>query len=250
MIQPLRHGGNDLENIADNAKMGGFENRRFPVPLNGDNKIPILHSHQVLDRPGNPPGDISFWPDGLAGLAYLSLIGHSPVQRSPAMHLPGISWTLPLGLRIFLGGDPLFHSSKKLLELPLQGGRDGFLLRQFSDQQIHGPRRVFLPVAEDFPGLPLGGEDFLHVGRGAFEPNLVDGQLEHAVSPGGDLGELREEPPVDEGIPGKVDFADHGQKRGELGQDDFLPPFEFAADRNRQLFRIDFHNLIHQGTRL
>jgi len=72
------HGGNDLENIADNAKMGDFENRRFSVPVDGDDKIRILHSHQVLDRPGNPTGDINFWPDGLAGLAYLSLIGHPP----------------------------------------------------------------------------------------------------------------------------------------------------------------------------
>ena len=79
------HVGDDRESIADNAKMGAFENRRLPHPVDGDNEILILHSQNVLDRPRNPTDDIDFWPDGFAGLAYQSLIGRSPGERLQAM---------------------------------------------------------------------------------------------------------------------------------------------------------------------
>src|SRR6266568_135492 len=56
--QPLRQGRDDLEQVADDAVGGHLEDRRFLVPVDGDDHVRVLHPDQVLDRPAYPAGDV------------------------------------------------------------------------------------------------------------------------------------------------------------------------------------------------
>src|SRR4051812_35280660 len=57
----------DLEQIADKAVIRDLENGRFLVLVDGDDDLGILHARQVLDRAGNPDGDIQIGRDDLPG---------------------------------------------------------------------------------------------------------------------------------------------------------------------------------------
>src|SRR6266581_260883 len=82
--QPLRQGRDDLEQVADDAVGGHLEDRRFLIPVDGDDHVRVLHPDQVLDRPAYPAGDIYLGADGLAGLPHLPLRGHpAGIYRAP-----------------------------------------------------------------------------------------------------------------------------------------------------------------------
>jgi len=56
---------------ADNAQIGQLENGSVRGGIDGQNKIRSTHTHSMLDRAGNPGGDVQLGPDGLAGLTAL-----------------------------------------------------------------------------------------------------------------------------------------------------------------------------------
>jgi len=64
----LRH---DLEQVADDAVIGDFENRSVGVLIDGDDRARSLHADQVLNCAGDPDCQVQLRRDGLAGTADL-----------------------------------------------------------------------------------------------------------------------------------------------------------------------------------
>ena len=66
---------NYFEQVADNAVIRHFKNRRVSVLINGDDGLCAFHADQVLDRAGDSHRQIHLWGHGLAGTADLALHG-------------------------------------------------------------------------------------------------------------------------------------------------------------------------------
>src|SRR5579859_646742 len=77
-LQFLGERGHDFENVADDAVIGDFENRRVLIFVDGDDGARALHADDVLDVSADPEREVKFWRDGLAGAADLAL------HRKPA----------------------------------------------------------------------------------------------------------------------------------------------------------------------
>ncbi len=67
--------GNDFEQIADDAVVGNFENRRVLVLVDRDDRARAFHSHDVLDGSADSQREIQFRRDRLAGAADLAVHG-------------------------------------------------------------------------------------------------------------------------------------------------------------------------------
>src|ERR1041385_306514 len=52
-FQRLDHGGNDFEQVADDAVLGDLEDRRVGVLVDGDDGLTALHADQMLDGAGD-----------------------------------------------------------------------------------------------------------------------------------------------------------------------------------------------------
>src|SRR6266508_1248997 len=66
--------GDDLMHVSDDAEVGVFEDRRIRSLVDGDERARALHADLVLDRPGDPAGDVELRRDGLACLADLARV--------------------------------------------------------------------------------------------------------------------------------------------------------------------------------
>ena len=64
-----------MKQIADQAYIGDFEDRRFPVLVDRDDRACILDAGQMLDRPGDSDGEINLGRNDLARLTDLHLVG-------------------------------------------------------------------------------------------------------------------------------------------------------------------------------
>src|SRR3569623_1824822 len=71
LLGQFRH---DLEQIADQADVRDLEDRCVLVLIDGDDRLGILHSGEVLDRARNADRDIDVRCDDLAGLADLVVV--------------------------------------------------------------------------------------------------------------------------------------------------------------------------------
>src|SRR5260370_5873675 len=67
--------GDDLEQVADQAHIRHFEDRRFAVLVDGDDGASVLDAGQMLDRTRNADRDVDFRRNDLARLSHLHLIG-------------------------------------------------------------------------------------------------------------------------------------------------------------------------------
>src|SRR5260370_15831194 len=67
--------GDDLEQVADDAIIGNFENRGIRVFIDGYYGSRPLHSHKVLDRPGDAYGHVHLRANGLSRTAHLAFHG-------------------------------------------------------------------------------------------------------------------------------------------------------------------------------
>ncbi len=76
LTQAVGDGRDDLEEVADDAVGGYFEDGGVLVPVDGDDYVGVLHADQVLDGAADAAGYVDFGADGFAGLAYLPLLGH------------------------------------------------------------------------------------------------------------------------------------------------------------------------------
>src|SRR5581483_8513080 len=74
--QPSSQSRHDLEHIAHDAEIRGFEDRRFRIAVDRDDDVRLLHPNEMLDRAGNAACDVDAWAYGLSGLADLVLIGN------------------------------------------------------------------------------------------------------------------------------------------------------------------------------
>ena len=72
------HRRHDLEQIADDAEVGDFEDRRVGILVDRDDGAGALHADQVLNRAGDAERQIQLRRDGLPGAADL------PLHRQPA----------------------------------------------------------------------------------------------------------------------------------------------------------------------
>src|SRR5687768_16224125 len=70
----LRKLGDDRVQVADDAEVGELEDRRVRVLVDRDDSLGALRPDLVLDRPGDPAGDVELRRDGLARLADLSRV--------------------------------------------------------------------------------------------------------------------------------------------------------------------------------
>ena len=59
-------GGHHLEQIPHDAVVGNIKDRRVAVCVDGHDAVGVLHSHDVLNGPGDPAGDVKPGRDGLA----------------------------------------------------------------------------------------------------------------------------------------------------------------------------------------
>jgi hypothetical protein len=71
-------GGNDFEEIADDAVIGDFEDGRVLILVDGGDGARALHAHHMLDGAADAQREIKLGRDGLAGAADLA------VHRKPA----------------------------------------------------------------------------------------------------------------------------------------------------------------------
>ena len=60
--------GDDLVEVADDAEVGELEDRRVRVLVDRDDHVRALHADLVLDRAGDPAGDVELRRDALPGL--------------------------------------------------------------------------------------------------------------------------------------------------------------------------------------
>src|ERR1700739_188123 len=67
--------GDDLEQVAHDAKIRDLEDRCFGILVDGDDGARILDAGEVLDRARDAHGDVELRGDDLAGLADLHLVG-------------------------------------------------------------------------------------------------------------------------------------------------------------------------------
>src|SRR5437773_1261039 len=74
-FQGFGEGGHDLENIADDAIVGNFEDGSVRIFVDGDDSAGALHADDVLNRPADAESKIELRGDGLAGAADLALHG-------------------------------------------------------------------------------------------------------------------------------------------------------------------------------
>src|SRR3954452_6397221 len=80
----LGGGGDDLEQVADDAEVGQLEDRRLGVLVDRDDGLRGLHAGPVLDRTGDAHGDVELRGDGLAGLPDLEGVRvEAGVHRRP-----------------------------------------------------------------------------------------------------------------------------------------------------------------------
>src|SRR6266702_8646404 len=63
--------GDDLMQVTDHTEVGELEDRRLRVLVDRRDDLGGLHARPVLDRPGDPGGEVQLRRDGLAGLAHL-----------------------------------------------------------------------------------------------------------------------------------------------------------------------------------
>src|SRR5712664_764770 len=71
----LRH---DLEQVADQADIGHFKDRRFAVLVDGHDGARVLDARQMLDCAGNADGDVEFGGYDLARLTHLHFVRRIP----------------------------------------------------------------------------------------------------------------------------------------------------------------------------
>src|SRR2546429_1407332 len=74
-FQGFGEGRHDLENVADDAVVGNFEDGGVRIFVDGDDGAGALHADDVLNRAADSQGQIEFRRDGLAGAADLALHG-------------------------------------------------------------------------------------------------------------------------------------------------------------------------------
>src|SRR5678816_3462874 len=60
--------------VADQTNVGGLEDRRFAILVDGDDRARILDAGHVLDRTGNADRHVELRRDDLAGLADLHVV--------------------------------------------------------------------------------------------------------------------------------------------------------------------------------
>src|SRR5215212_7035571 len=65
----------DLVQVANNAEIGVLEDRRVRVLVDRDDHVRALHADLVLDRAGDPDGDVELRRHALPGLADLRRVG-------------------------------------------------------------------------------------------------------------------------------------------------------------------------------
>src|SRR3954447_6324112 len=67
--------GQDLVEVADDPEVGELEDRSVRVLVDRDDVLRVLHADLVLDRAGDPRGQVQLRRDGLARLADLRRVG-------------------------------------------------------------------------------------------------------------------------------------------------------------------------------
>ena len=72
LTRQLRH---RVKQIRDQANIGDREDRRVLILVDGDDRLAVLHSRQMLDRARYADSDIDFRRDDLAGLPDLIVVG-------------------------------------------------------------------------------------------------------------------------------------------------------------------------------
>src|SRR5215218_4103635 len=70
----FRQLGHYLMHVSDDAEIGVLEDRGIRILVDGDDRARALHADLVLDRPGDPAGDVELRRDGLACLADLARV--------------------------------------------------------------------------------------------------------------------------------------------------------------------------------
>ena len=51
----------DIKQVAHDAKIGDFKDRRFGVFIDGDDRSRTLHAHDVLDSAADSKRNVDFW---------------------------------------------------------------------------------------------------------------------------------------------------------------------------------------------
>ncbi len=69
---------NNLEQIANNSKVGKLEDGRFGIRVDGDDRFGLFHAREVLDCPGDAAGNVDIRLDRFTCLADLQGIGDPP----------------------------------------------------------------------------------------------------------------------------------------------------------------------------
>src|SRR6516165_9481562 len=74
-FQGFRKGRHDFKDVANQAVIRDFENRRIRILVDGHDGVRAFHTDNVLDRAADAEREIKLWGDGLAGAADLALHG-------------------------------------------------------------------------------------------------------------------------------------------------------------------------------
>src|SRR5262245_1004791 len=112
---------NDLEEIADDAVVGHFEDGRVGILVDRDDGAGALHADEVLDRAGDAEREIKLGRDGLPRAADLTL------HRQPA----GVAYRARCrDLGADRAGELLGHVDVRLLLDPAADGHDPLGLRE------------------------------------------------------------------------------------------------------------------------
>src|SRR3972149_2618350 len=83
LFQGLGEGGDEVENIADDAIIGYLEDGGVGILVDGHDGAGTLHSHDVLDGAADAERQVELRRDGLAGAADLA------IHRQPAFVADG-----------------------------------------------------------------------------------------------------------------------------------------------------------------
>ena len=62
-----------FKQVANNSVVSDIKDGSLRVFVDGDDCVRILHAYQVLNRAGNPEGDIQLWRDCLSRLSDLTI---------------------------------------------------------------------------------------------------------------------------------------------------------------------------------
>src|SRR4029079_6941543 len=73
LFDRLDYCGNDLEQVADDAVVGNFEDRGVGILVDVDHRARSLHADQVLNRPGDAEREVQLRRNGLPGASDLTL---------------------------------------------------------------------------------------------------------------------------------------------------------------------------------